>query len=422
MKNLTEFLDMGYTSYHVTENVCGMLSENGFTELKLGGYWKLEENGKYFVVENGSSVVAFRLGDNKVFNLCLSHTDSPSLKIKGNGVIKGESTIRLNVEKYGGGLLYTFFDRPLKIAGRILAETESGITQKTTVSDYNVIIPSVAIHHNPSANESFSVNVQADMLPLFSQDSNGLYESLTADKIIDADLFAVPATKAFYAGVNGEFLCSPRLDNLTSVYAEVSALINCNPQNIAVIACLDNEEIGSRTLQGSPLFVERVLRSLARALRMDDAAYNKAAECGLALSVDNSHASHPGHPEKSDPVFKTHMNQGVVVKHHTNYATDGLTSAVFKKLCDVANVKFQDYYNNSAVRCGSTMGLAASSVLGIKTCDIGIAQLAMHSACETCGSSDVAAMEKCLTSFLSAELCCGGGNVVLNARINQSDK
>lgn len=408
---LTDFLNTSYTAYHTTANLCEILLKSGFTELTLGDRWKLAENGKYFVTRNGSSIVAFRVGANKVFNLCQSHTDSPSLKVKGNKFISCEGVNRINVEKYGGGITYTFFDRPLKIAGRILLETPYGTEQRLVVSDYNVVIPSLAIHHNPTVDDGFAVKVQCDALPVMGQSADEVYKTLTDGKVLDADLYAVPATEAFYAGANNELLCSPRLDNLTSAYTSVKALCNCNPQNIAIAACLDNEEVGSGTRQGSPRFVSQVIEALSSALKMDDVQIRYAYENGMSLSIDNGHAVHPAHPEKSDPVMKVHMNDGVVVKHHPNYATDGLTSAIFKKLCDSVGVKYQDYYNNSSVRCGSTLGLATSAIMGIKTCDIGLAQLAMHSACETCGASDIEAMEKCLTAFLSAKISGAHGKI-----------
>lgn len=409
--NLNQFLDTSYTAYHTTENVRQILLKNGYTELSLGKKWNIRENGRYFVTRNGSSIIAFAVGKNKVFNICQSHTDSPSFKVKGNGVMVSEGIKRINTEKYGGGLLYTYFDRPLKIAGRVLAETENGVEQKLVVSDFNVVIPSLAIHHNPTANDGVAINAQVDTLPLLGQSAENVYSQLGVKNVLDADLYVVPATQAFLAGASNEFLCSARLDNLTSVYSSVTALVNSKPQDIAVVACLDNEEVGSSTRQGHPNFVKQTLKTLAAALNMDSVELRFAYENGMSLSVDNGHAVHPAHPEKSDPQVKVKLNGGIVIKHHPNYATDGLASAILKKICKQADVPVQDYYNNSSVRCGSTLGLVTAMSLGIKTCDIGIGQLAMHSACETCGVNDITLMEKCLTAFLSVKLTDNGKNV-----------
>ena len=403
-----EFLNSSYTSYHATANVVNLLKTNGFVELTHDGKakkWNLERGGKYFVTRNGSSVIAFVIGKNNVFNLCESHTDSPSFKIKGVKLVESDGAKRLNTEKYGGGLLYTYLDRPLKIAGRVIVETKNGVQSKLVASDYNVVIPSLAIHHNPTANDSLSINLQNDTLPMLAQSECDLYATLTDGKVLDADLYVVPDEKPFASGVNGEFLSGPRIDNLTSVYTSIQAILNVKPQNIAIVACLDNEEIGSGTRQGSPNFIHQVLDAIAEGLGMTYAENLTARENGMALSVDNGHAVHPAHPEKSDSLNRVRMNSGVVIKHHTNYATDGLTSATLKSLLDIAGVQYQDYYNRSDVRCGTTLGLSTANRTGMKVCDIGIAQLAMHSACETCGIHDIDTMQKALTAFLCANIC-----------------
>ncbi len=406
---LQQFLNESYTAYHTTENLQNILTQNGFSQLTMGQKWNLSRGGKYFVTRNGSSIVAFSIGNNNIFNICESHTDSPSFKVKSNGTIESCGVSRLNTEKYGGGLLYTFFDRPLKIAGRVVVKTDSGVEVKNVVSNYNVVIPSLCIHHNPTANDGFAVKTQNDTLPLLGFEKTDIYSTL-ANGVIDADLYVVPATQAFLAGANNDFLCSARLDNLTSAFTSVQAIIKANPKDIAVVACLDNEEIGSGTRQGSPDFLEQVLVALSDSLGLSADERLFARENGFVLSVDNGHAVHPAHPEKSDPVSRAYMGKGVVLKHHVNYSTDGVTSAIFKRLLTLANVNFQDYYNNSDVRCGSTLGLATARRLGIKACDIGLAQLAMHSACETCSVSDVQSMQNALLAFLSAKITENGNS------------
>ena len=398
---INEFLDTSYTAYHTTANAVKMLQEGGFTELKLGSEWDLQLGGKYYVTRNGSSVIAFTIGASKLFAVCESHTDSPALKIKGEKLLPNAASSRLNVERYGGGLWHTFLDRKLTVAGRLLVKGENGAEQILVHSDYNVIIPSVAIHLNPSANDNLTLNAQTDFAPLFAQNETALYASLTSKSVLDADLYVVPSEKSFSAGANGEFLCSPRLDNLTSVYTSVQALLGSSSDNIAVVAALDNEEIGSGTVQGSPNFIEQVLRKIENTLGLTDTQKFAARENGMVLSVDNGHALHPAHPELADPEYRAIMNGGIAIKHHVNYSTDGLSSATLKNILNSANVPYQDLYNKSDVRCGSTLGLVTARTLGIKACDIGIAQLAMHSACETCGSADVATMQKCISAFLT---------------------
>lgn len=408
---INQFLDTSYTAFHTVANAEAMLAEHGFTKLTLGKDFAVKRGGKYYVTRNDSGIITFVAGQNNVFNIVESHTDSPSFKVKGNSVTEGNGVVRVNTEKYGGGLLYTYFDRPMKIAGRLLCQTENGLQTKLAVSDYNVVIPSLCIHHNRNANDGFAVNAQVDTLPLLGLTGSEIYSTLTDEKVIDGDLFVVPATPAFAAGTHNELLCSPRIDNLTSVYSSLSALIATEPHDIAVCACLDNEEIGSGTRQGSPNWLEQVLCAICDALGLTETQAFAARENGFVLSADNGHAVHPAHPEKSDPYTKAYMGKGVMIKHHVNYSTDGLSSALFKHIASLADVPVQDYYNNSAVSCGSTLGLVTSRTLGMKTCDIGLAQLAMHSACETVALCDVEHMKAALLTFFNVTL--DGNNAVL---------
>ena len=408
--NIQQFLNTSYTAYHTTENVCKILLSQGFEQLEVGKNWDLQQGKGYFVTRNGSSVIAFKVGTNRIFNIVESHTDSPCFKIKGDKLLATEGAKKLNTEKYGGSLMYTFLDRPLKIAGRLLVNNDGVVSSLLVDSSYNVVIPSVAVHQNPSANDGLSLNPQVDMLPLLGQ-CDDLYATLCDQKVVDADLFVVPADQSFVAGVNGEDLCSARLDNLTSVYTSVTAIANASPSNIAVVACLDNEETGSGTRQGAPSYIEQVLQNIAASLSMDQLGLLYAKENGMVLSVDNGHAVHPNHPEKSDVAMRTYMNKGIIIKHHTNYSTDGLSSAVLKAILTDNNIAFQDLYNKSDMRCGSTLGLVTSRQLGMKTVDIGLPQLAMHSACETCGLSDVDSMQQCITAFLQAPICGNEGGI-----------
>lgn len=408
---INQFLDTSYTAFHTVANAEAMLAKHGFTKLTLGKDFAIKRGGRYYVTRNDSGIIAFVAGQNNVFNIVESHTDSPSFKVKGNSVTEGNGVVRVNTEKYGGGLLYTYFDRPMKIAGRLLCQTENGLQTKLAVSDYNVVIPSLCIHHNRNANDGFAVNAQVDTLPLLGLTGSDIYSTLTDEKVIDGDLFVVPVTPAFAAGIHNELLCSPRIDNLTSVYSGLSALIAAEPHDIAVCACLDNEEIGSGTRQGSPNWLEQVLCAICDALGLTETQAFAARENGFVLSADNGHAVHPAHPEKSDPYTKAYMGKGVMIKHHVNYSTDGLSSALFKHIASLADVPVQDYYNNSAVSCGSTLGLVTSRTLGMKTCDIGLAQLAMHSACETVALCDVEHMKAALLTFFNVTL--DGNNATL---------
>ena len=400
---ITDFLDNSYTAFHACENACKMLDEAGFTRVSLSQKLDLKQGGKYYVVKNDSALVAFRVGaiDKYGFNVIASHTDSPSLHVKGNILVSSAEGKRLNVEEYGGLVMYSMIDIPLKIAGRAVYETADGLAVKTVVSNEIFNIPGQAIHQNREVNDKCGFNTQVDMLPLIG-DASDVYSLVGGGNVIDADLYAVPAVNAYRAGAKSEFLVSPRIDNLTSVYSSVRAIIDSEPTGIAVCACFDNEEIGSMTKQGarSSLLLS-VLKKINSALGKTDDDFNYAIENGMLLSSDNGHAIHPAHPEKSDPAIAPLVNGGVVIKHHVNYATDGLSSAAIKVLSARHNIAVQEYYNRSDARCGSTLGPMASAITGLNACDVGLAQLAMHSALETVGFDDISRMQKLMTAFYS---------------------
>lgn len=402
--DICSFLNGSYTAYHAVKNSEGFLLENGFSRLEIQDKWDIKIGGKYYVVKNGSAIVAFVVGENFAFNIAASHTDSPCLHIKGKELIASPEGARLNVEAYGGLILYSLLDTPLKVAGRIVVKEGDMLVSKLVESDYNVVIPSLAIHHNPTVNNGMAISVQKDMLPLLG-DVEDFYKTLTDDEVVDADLYVVPAQTPFRSGVNNEYLSSPRIDNLTSVYTSLQALATSTPQNIAIVACFDNEEIGNRTKQGAASsLLQNVLDKITLALGKDHEDFISACENGFLLSIDNAHALHPSFPEKMDIKERVYMNKGIVIKHHVNYSTDGLSSAILKTLLNKNNVEWQDYYNNSDQRCGSTLGLAISTDLSMKACDIGLAQLAMHSGIETVGANDIDKIQACVQAFLNSKI------------------
>ena len=411
--DICTFLEKSYTAYHAVANSCFILEKNGFEQLPLNKEWDLKIGGKYYVTKNDSTVIAFRIGNNFAFNIAISHTDSPCLKVKGNTLVQSPEGARVNVEEYGGLIHYSMLDAPLKVAGRIIEKHADKLVSKIVESKYNVTVPSLAIHHNPTVNNGVAIGVQKDMLPLLGT-ADDLYSTLSQGEIVDADLYVVPALAPCYSGVNDEYLCSPRIDNLTSVYTSLQAIAECAPQNIAIACCFDNEEVGSRTKQGAnSALLRNVLEKTARGLNKSRDEFISACENGFILSIDNGHAMHPAFPEKSDVTQRVYLNGGIVVKHHTNYATDGFSSSVVKSMLDKAGVEYQDYYNNSDLRCGSTIGLISASDLSMDACDIGLAQLAMHSAVETVGAKDIDKMRLCVKTFFECNISRNGHNITI---------
>lgn len=406
MNKLLEYLQNSYTAYQAVENAEILLRANGFIRLYESDAWKIADGGKYYVVRGGSALVAFTVNSGNAYKIIASHTDSPCLKLKENPITESAGAKRLNVETYGGSLLYTFFDRPLKIAGQIVREKDGTLVRENVVSDYQVVIPSLAIHMNREANEKFAPNPQIDLLPLLSL-SDARFEQIAGD-CVSYDLYAVCAETPFTSGLNGEMISSPRIDNLTSVYSSLTALIEANPcAGICVAACLDNEEVGSQTRQGAGSdFLSATLTRIAQARGVQGEDYLRALSTSFLISLDNAHAIHPNRTEKCDPTNKITMGGGVVIKGHANkaYTTDALSSSIIKTVFKRANVKYQTFFNRSDMRSGSTLGAISLGQVSVPSVDLGLAQLAMHSAVETFAKSDYVELMNGLTAFYQSDI------------------
>ena len=423
MRNLTEFLKDSLTAYHVCDNLKAALTENGFLQLHETSDWNVSEGGKYYIVRGGS-LIAFTVDslDDVSYKIVASHPDSPALKIKENALKTGELYTTLNTETYGGGIWYTFLDRPLKIAGRVIVKNGSVLESKTVASPFTVTIPSLAIHQNRNVNEGFAINKQIDLQPLVGLSGAGLTMDMllkiaAGEEVVSHDLYLVNADMPYTFGINDEFLASPRIDNLTSVYSSLQAFLSHEDKSgICVMACLNNEEVGSLSSQGADGdFLETTLRRIAYAFRFDDNEFYKALASSFLLSADNAHALHPNHPEVNDPTNRTALGGGVVIKSHAGgaYITDAMSSAIVKTVLEGAEVPYQYFANNSTIKSGSTLGCAAVRHLGVQGADIGIAQLAMHSASECCALADCESMEKGMRAFFETTLRAVDGGMIV---------
>ncbi len=410
MQQLLDFLNTSYTAYHAIQNAESLLKANGFSLLKEQEPWALNQGGKYYVKRNGSALIAFTLSkDNSYFKIVVSHTDSPALKLKQDTLVQKDGYQTLSVEVYGGGIWYSFFDRPLRIAGRVLVETENGAKEEVVLSSYQVTIPSVAIHQNRKVNDKFAIDQQVDLQPLLSLSEGEDYlSSLSDGKILSYDLYCVNAQSAYAFGVNDEFIAAPRVDNLTSVYSSLTSLLkseqNCG---INVVAAFDNEEVGSHTYQGAGSdFLQTTLRRISLALNKTESEHLQALSASFMVSLDNAHAVHPNHPEKSDPYAKTKMGNGIVIKTTAKkaYVTDGLSSAIINRIFDLANVPHQTFFNRSGALGGSTLGAISLSQVGVLSVDIGLAQLAMHSSVECFAKKDYLSLFDGLTAFYNSAI------------------
>lgn len=417
-KSLMSFINETPNAYYCVDNLRQKLIENGFEELYENELWvNLKEDEKYFVTRNDSSIIAFKMSNKKEnigFNIVSVHTDSPSFSIKPNADMFDGNYMKLNVNGYGGMLNYTWLDRPLSLAGRVVT-LKDGVYAKQLVNvDKDLlIIPSQAIHINRDVNEKNLLNHQVDMLPVVSLSNDKKLEDIIrenlsksgkdVDKICDYDLYLYNRDSAKKVGLNDELILAPRLDDLASLFPAFVGFVEAdNTNSINVFCAFDNEEIGSLTQQGADsTFLIDTLTRIAEASNINLLV---ALNNTFVISADNAHAMHPNAGSKSDPTNKVLLNNGVVIKHHINYTTDAVTSSLFKGICNYAKVPYQDFACRSDMRCGATLGGISQSHVGVDSIDIGLPQLAMHSTNETIGSKDVFYMYKALLEFYNSTI------------------
>ena len=409
-KKLLKFIQKSPTAFQAVEEMSQRLQKEGFKELKEEKHWDLKAGGNYFVTRNHSAVIAFSIPKKPAwkFHIMASHSDSPALKIKENPEMEVEKAyIKLNVERYGGMLLAPWFDRPLSVAGRLIVRKNGEIQEKLVAVDKELlVIPNLAIHMNREVNDGYKYNVQKDMLPLYSDyDGKGSFMKLMAaeadvaeEDILGHDLFLYDRTPGTVWGANEEFISAPRLDDIQCAFASLEGFLRGErKESIAVHCVLDNEEVGSTTKQGAAsTFLKDTLMRINMGLGRTQEEYLMTLADSFMVSADNAHALHPNHTDKTDPVNRPVLNGGIVIKYNANqkYCTDGVSAAIFKDICDRAEVPYQIFVNRSDMAGGSTLGNISNTQVSMKTVDIGLAQLAMHSVYETTGAKDTESLAK----------------------------
>ena len=414
-ERLLKFIDKCKSPFHTIDNAKSLLISNGYQELFENIKFDIVGGGKYFVTRNDSAMIAFEIPQGGIngFHMVASHGDSPSFKLKENAEMMVEgSYVKLNVEGYGGMIMSTWFDRPLSVAGRIFIDTKNGIQSKLVDIDEDLmVIPNLAIHMNRDANNGMKYNAQIDLCPLvaITHDIKEFPEYLAQgfgvnkEDILGRDLYLYTREEGKVIGMNKDMILAPRIDDLTCVYTSLEALIDSKTNsfvNVAII--MDNEEVGSATRQGADSdFLMNTLKRIVYAMDGDDETYMRLIADSFMISADNAHALHPNYGVKQDPTNRPKLNGGVVIKFAGNqkYTTDGYSGSFIKKICKEAGVPHQIYFNRSDMAGGSTLGNISVSQVSVRSADIGMAQLSMHSAVEMAGAKDVEYMYKALKGF-----------------------
>lgn len=415
INDLREFLDNAHSAFHAAALLVEKLENAGYKQLKEINEWTLIPGGKYYVTRNDSAVIAFRVpvGAPKGFLFSASHTDRPCFKVKENGVKVGNYT-QLLVERYGGVILNTWMDRPLSVAGRVLVETEKGVQAKLVDFDRDLLLmPNVAPHMTRS-NPGYQWNVAVDNIPLLgSKEAADKFmaelETLAGGKVVGHDLYLYIREKSTVWGLDNEFFSATAIDDLECAWGCTRGFLDAKPtDNIPVVCVFDNEEIGSGSYPGADAdFLQSAVTRICDALSLDP---RQVLPKSFMVSADNGHAIHPNHPEYADSANAPVINGGVMVKFQAEhrYTTDGLSAAVFRKICKNAGVPLQTYCNRADIAGGGTLGKVSISQVSVPSVDIGMAQFAMHSCYETAGVQDACYLADAMTAYYGANLDCDG--------------
>ena len=418
LRDLMDFLDSSVTMFHAINECEKVLQKSGFTYLPENEKWNINK-GKYYTKRNSSSLIAFDIAEGDYhFQISAAHSDSPTFKLKDKPIIEANGYLKLNVEGYGGMINATWLDKPLTLAGRVMVNTDKGIETRLLHIDRDLlIIPNVPIHFNREINKGFAFNNQVDMLPILS--AGNLKEAdfdnmiakelgIESEAILAKDLYLVNRQKAAVIGFDNDLISSGRLDDLECVYTSLRGFVEAeNKNHINVFAVFDNEEVGSVTKQGAmSTFLASTLDRVNTALGKSKEEYYTVIAKSILISCDNAHAVHPNHPELFDVKNRPVLNQGIAIKESANqkYTTDAFSRAILKKILEKKNIPYQTFANRSDIAGGSTLGNLSNTVVSMNAVDIGLPQLAMHSAYETAGAKDVGYAFETLKAFFEANI------------------
>ncbi len=428
--DLLFFLQASPTPFHAVRYMSGLLKAAGFQKLDEKQAWSIDqhERGSYFVTRNDSSMIAFRVQPSQLeqgVKMLAAHTDSPCLKLKPQPDMARHACWQLGVEVYGGALLNPWFDRDLSLAGRV-TYLDAEQRMHNALLDWKrpiATIPNLAIHLDREANQHKSINKQTDLpavlMTLGKGKQSPSFQSFLLDAL-NAQLVSqsgqLPAVEvlehelSFYdtqapalIGLHDDFVSSARLDNLLSCFIALKTLIDDESEQNSLLVCNDHEEVGSVSTAGAQ---GSFLPSTLARLCSSDEQRARCMASSWMVSIDNAHAIHPNFfAEKHDAQHAPIMNAGPVLKMNANqrYASNSESSAMFRYCCRVADVPLQVFVVRSDMACGSTIGPITANALGVRTLDIGLPSLAMHSIRELAGADDVDFLYRALRVYLSAE-------------------
>ncbi|SIS99960.1 M18 family aminopeptidase [Neptunomonas antarctica] len=406
LSRLINFLNASPTPFHAVTQMKKRLLEAGYQSLDEKDSWILKAGGRYVITRNDSSIVAWQIPKNRLlsesgFRMVGAHTDSPCLRIKPNPELHKLGYFQLGVEVYGGALLGPWFDRDLSIAGRVSFVNDQGALASALIDFTSpvAIIPSLAIHLDREANSGRAINAQTFLPPLLGQAEKKpdfralLKEQLEnagekVSSVLDYELSLYDTQSAALIGLQQEFLASARLDNLLSCFMGLEALLQSDSDEGILLVCTDHEEVGSMSAAGAQ---GPMLEHLFERIQADSESRSRMLAHSIMISADNAHGIHPNFSDKHDANHGPVLNKGPVIKLNANqrYATTDITSSLFRMLAALDNVPVQEFVVRSDMACGSTIGPITSAEIGVKTIDIGVPQLAMHSIRELAGTDDL---------------------------------
>lgn len=419
-ESLFHLLENGTSAVMVVREAEARLQASGFEELSFSEIWGLADSGKYYVKHHDTTLFAFTVkkqgGFKDTVRIAAAHTDFPCLRIKPNPDIKAGGYAQINVEVYGGAILNTWLDRPLSISGRVALASGDAVHPKICFFDARRVlgvIPNLAIHMNREVNKGIELNKQKDLLPILGLEKEGeekrflrfLAGELHAkpEDILDYELWVYCRQEPQYAGLSEELILSPRLDNLTSVQALLAGITESQcEEGINVIALFDHEEVGSRSKQGAgSVLLGSLLRRILGALGRSAAQMEASLYDAFLLSVDVAHGLHPNWADKMDITNRPVLGKGLCIKESSSqsYATDCEAVAVVEQICKKAGIPYQKFVNRSDMVGGGTLGAVLSGFFPVRTVDIGVPLLGMHSAAETMGAGDMKALADLVCAY-----------------------